>query len=114
MTGVGGGVPGVFSEDACASFAVSVEVRFSFIASECRGTELILDARIHEGVGDVNQEIENQNRNRDEGDDADNQRLITIQVGVDEVIAQAGQGVDALDNDGAGNEERERRTAKGN
>src|SRR2546422_1042595 len=112
--GAVGGVPSVFGEGAFASFDVSVEVCFSFIASQCRATELILDARIHEGVGDVNQEIENQNRDRDEGDDPDNQRLVAIQVGVDKVIAQSRQGVDALDNDGASNEERERRAAKGN
>src|SRR5260370_8444040 len=47
------------------------------------------DAWIDEAVRDVHEQIENQNGDGNERDDADNQRLVAIETGVDEIIAKS-------------------------
>src|SRR5918993_3221299 len=92
-TGGGGGVPSVLSagsrRPACPC---SMDDSSFFMAS-------IPDAGVDEPVGDVNQKVEDQDQDRDEGDDADDQRLVAREVGVDEVVPEAGQREDALDHD---------------
>ena len=56
----------MFSGCSFAAEADSGEVVFSFIRT------LILDTRIHIGVGDVHEQIENENHYRDESNDSDN------------------------------------------
>src|SRR5947209_6079085 len=65
-------------------------------------------ARVNEGVGDVNRQVEYENRDGDEGDDADYERLVAVQVRVDEVVAEARHREYALDDHSAGDEYCER------
>src|SRR5262245_27904291 len=76
-------------------------------------TSLIPDAWIDKAVSDIHHEVEKQDRNRSECDDADDQGFVSIQVGIDEVVAHSRQGKNSLDDYGARNQECQRRSAEG-
>src|SRR5258708_40272510 len=48
----------------------------------------ITDPRIEKAVRDIHEQIQNQDRDRDEGHDPDDQRLVAIKTSVDEIIAE--------------------------
>src|SRR5688572_30637202 len=47
----------------------------------------VANARVEQRVGDVDEQVQEDDRDGDEGDDADDERLVTIQIGIDEVVA---------------------------
>src|SRR5262245_4304230 len=55
-------------------------------------TSSVPDAWIDKAVRDIHHKVEKQDRNRSERNDADDQRFVSIQVGIDEVIAHSRQG----------------------
>src|SRR5437588_12876935 len=99
--GVSAGSPS--SQDVCerSSSVGTCGVLSSLMAS-------VPYARVNESVANVNRQVEYEHRDGDEGDDADNQRLVAVQVRVDEIVAESRHGEDALDDDGAGDEYGER------
>ena len=53
-------------------------------------------------VSDINKQVHQQENDGDKSDDTDNQRLVTVERGIDEVVPQPGQDKNALDNHRAG------------
>src|SRR5438552_17665013 len=70
----------------------------------------ITDPRIEKAVRDIHEQIQNQDRDRDERHDSDDQRFVAIETSVDEIIAETGKREHSLDYDGAGDQESERRS----
>src|SRR5947209_5810348 len=99
--GVSAGSPS--SQDVCerSSSVGTCGVLSSLMAS-------VPYARVNESVANVNRQVEYEHRDGDEGDDADNERLVAVQVRVDEVVAEARHREYAFDDDGAGDEYGER------
>src|SRR5258708_23037651 len=69
----------------------------------------ITNPRIEKSVRDVHEQIQNQDRDRDECHDPDDQRLVAIKTSVDEIIAETGKREHSFDYHGAGDQECERR-----
>src|SRR5215217_1790025 len=75
-----------------------------WISSTCSGffsvaiaNLLIPHSRIEIRVRDINQQIHQQECYRDESNDADNQRLISVERRLDEVVSQARQREDSFE-----------------
>src|SRR5262245_29911189 len=76
-------------------------------------TSLVPDAWIDKAVRDIHHKVEKQDRNRSKCDDADDQRFVSIQVGIDEIVAHSRQGKNSFNHNGARDQERQRRSAEG-
>src|SRR5918911_4713930 len=72
----------------------------------------IPDTRIDKPVGDVNQQVEDQDQGGDEGRDAEQERLVAIERGVDQVSSKPRQVEDLLDDDRPADDEGQRRACK--
>src|SRR5687767_12114501 len=70
--------------------------------SDVPTTGSVPDAGIDESVSNVHHQVEDQHDDRYERHDADDERLVAIQVGVDEIVAESRQREDALDDHGTG------------
>src|SRR5215510_5930839 len=74
----------------------------------------VSNSRINEAVGNVDKQIENQNCDGDEGDDADNERLVAIKASINKIVSQTGQCENLFNHDRAGYQKRQSRPGKGN
>src|SRR6266508_602446 len=82
--GACGEVPSGVSAGSTGS--ISCDVELSSVIS------LIANARIEKSVGDIDQQIHQQQRHRDKGYDADNQWFISIQCSLNEIISEPRKG----------------------
>jgi hypothetical protein len=63
----------------------------------------VSNSRIDKRVRNIDEQIENQNGDCDECDNAEDERLITVEASVDEIIPETWQRKDTLNDDRSGN-----------
>jgi len=95
--------PGITPQRGTAHKLAFCDRRFRWYVNQIRiSAHLISHPWIEIRVGNVDQQVHQQQRDRDKRNDADDERLVTIEGCLNEIVPQSGQREDPLDYDRPG------------